>query len=115
MKKFSLTLFIFSISITMAFSQTQTQKEEIEHRHSIGAPLWMISNFFEEPAEYYLLTYGYQLTQARETINNIYYYCQFKYPTLKSPIIKGVHQSTSAFGLSLPECIVRCSVKINRF
>ena len=32
------------------------------YKHSIGASLWMLANFFEDPADYYLFTYGYQPT-----------------------------------------------------
>ena len=72
MKKLSFTILLVAISLTMAFSQkssqtdtisTETKKEEIKYKHSIGASLFMLSNFLPEPADYYLLTYGYQLTQ----------------------------------------------------
>ena len=72
MKKLSITILIVAISLTMAYSQktsqidtisTETKKEEVKYKHSIGASLLMISNFLPEPADYYLLTYGYQLTQ----------------------------------------------------
>jgi len=62
MKKLSLTILILAISVNMAFSQDTTYKDEVEYKHSIGASLWMLSNFFPEPADYYLLTYGYQPT-----------------------------------------------------
>ena len=38
-------------------------EDEIKHRHSIGASLFMLFNFLPEPADYYLFTYGYRLTQ----------------------------------------------------
>lgn len=72
MKKLSFTILLVAISLTMAYSQktsqidtisTETMKEEVKYKHSIGASLFMLSNFFPEPADYYLLTYGYQLTQ----------------------------------------------------
>lgn len=53
---------MFVISITLAFSQNQSHTNEVKYRHSIGASLWMLYNFSEESADYYLLTYGYQLT-----------------------------------------------------
>ena len=62
MKKLILSILVIAISITMAFGQNQSQTNEIKHRHSIGASLFMLYNFFEDPADYYLLTYGYQLT-----------------------------------------------------
>lgn len=43
--------------------KSMNQNPEVEHKHSIGASLFMISNFMSDPADYYLLTYGYQLTQ----------------------------------------------------
>ena len=42
---------------------SKNQKQEVKYKHSIGASLFMVSNFFPEPADYYLLTYGYQHTQ----------------------------------------------------
>ena len=72
MKKQILTLLAISFSVSFAFGQNNTsldslskQKEKtvIKHKHSIGASLWMLANFTEESADYYLLTYGYQLTQ----------------------------------------------------
>ena len=63
MKKLSLIFLIGAMSISMAFSQNQRQAEEPEYRHSIGASLFMIANFLDEPADYYLLTYGYRLTE----------------------------------------------------
>jgi len=72
MKKLSFTILLVAISLTMAYSQktsqtdtisTETKKEEVKYKHSIGASLLMLSNFLPEPADYYLLTYGYQLTQ----------------------------------------------------
>lgn len=57
---------------SLTFSQEQTKidsvknesiKQTIEHRHSIGASLWMTMNLFPESADYGLLTYGYRLTE----------------------------------------------------
>jgi len=56
MKKFSVVLLVCAISITIGFSQNQTEtnakstatkNEEIKYRHSLGASLFMISNFLE--------------------------------------------------------------------
>ncbi len=63
MKIFSITYIVCIMLTTMAFSQNQTQAEEVNYKHSIGASLFMVLNFFPEPADYYLLTYGYQPTQ----------------------------------------------------
>lgn len=35
----------------------------IKYRHSVGVSLLMVSNLLPEPADYYLFTYGYRLTQ----------------------------------------------------
>ena len=43
-------------------SSTKKITQGVTCRHSIGASLLMISNFLEDPADYYLLTYGYHLT-----------------------------------------------------
>ena len=59
-------------ALTFAFGQnnsptdslsSQKEKHIIKYRHSIGASLFMLYNFFPDPADYYLLTYGYQLTE----------------------------------------------------
>lgn len=49
-----------TISATCAFAQENANTASPVYKHSIGASLLMISNFFPEPADYYLLTYGYQ-------------------------------------------------------
>lgn len=46
-----------------ASASTKYKKQEVEFRHSVGASLFMILNFFPDPADYYLLTYGYRLSQ----------------------------------------------------
>ena len=67
MKTISITLLVCAMSMNMVFSQNSTQtdpgsaqtnSEEIKYRHSLGASLFMLSNFMEESADYYLLTYG---------------------------------------------------------
>lgn len=72
MKKISLTLLVGILSLTMTFGQNQTEEknsnektmnEEVKYKHSIGASLFMLYNFFPESADYGLLTYGYQFTQ----------------------------------------------------
>ena len=42
---------------------SQREKHIVKYRHSIGASLFMVMNFFPDPADYYLFNYGYQLTQ----------------------------------------------------
>jgi len=70
--KKTLTTLIIATLITSAFGQNLSKKDSVStkkenqdnlKRHSIGASLFMLSNFFPEPADYYLLTYGYQLTK----------------------------------------------------
>ena len=64
-----ITLIILTVSIPKAFGQKNpdtgslTGKEtrhSVAYKHSLGASLLMISNFFPDAADYYLLTYGYQ-------------------------------------------------------
>jgi len=71
MKKINVTILVIVLFTTLAFSQNNTttdsvtykiEKKDIVHRHSIGASLWMLANFFPDPGDYYLLTYGYHLT-----------------------------------------------------
>ena len=63
MHKLSLMFLISAMSITVAWSQANVQPDELAYRHSLGASLFMITNFMDDPADYYLLTYGYRLTQ----------------------------------------------------
>lgn len=42
---------------------SQNQKQQVMYKHSLGASLFMLYNLSSDPADYYLLTYGYQLTQ----------------------------------------------------
>ncbi len=72
MRKRILTLFAVALSISLAFGHNnstsdslieQKEKPVIKHKHSIGASLFMLYNFSEESADYYLFTYGYQLTE----------------------------------------------------
>jgi hypothetical protein len=65
-------LIIFMLAGTFVFSQndspsdslsSQKEKHIIKYRHSIGSSLFTILNFFPDPADYYLLNYGYRLSQ----------------------------------------------------
>lgn len=67
-----LCFLVLIISLQTAKSQHKSQKDSIliesentrlRNRHSLGASLFMLSNFFPDPADYYLLTYGYQFTE----------------------------------------------------
>ena len=56
--------FVFSQNNSPSDSlSSQKEKHIIKYRHSIGASLFMVSNFFPESADYYLLFYGYRLSQ----------------------------------------------------
>lgn len=72
MKKLILTTIVAVMFTTLAFCQnptntdslsSKTETKELKYRHSIGASLFMLYNFFPESADYVLLTYGYELTQ----------------------------------------------------
>jgi len=67
-----ITLFVLAFSACSIFGQesnnsgsesTAKVNTEVAYKHSIGASLFMVTNFFAEPADYYLLTYGYQSSQ----------------------------------------------------
>ena len=71
MKTAGIILIAFVMFINVAFCQSnsqnnlstsETKKEEVKYKHSLGVSLLMISNFFPDPADYYLFTYGYQPT-----------------------------------------------------
>jgi len=72
MKNVISAIMICAIFTTVAFSQSntetvptsdQSEKQIVQNRHSVGASVFMLSNFFPDPADYYLLNYGYRLTQ----------------------------------------------------
>lgn len=65
------SLIVFMLTGAFVFGQNNTppdsvssQKEQqsMKYRHSIGASLFMVMNFFPDPADYYLITYGYRLS-----------------------------------------------------
>ena len=75
-KIISITL-VIAIFTTMGFSQNltkidsvtnQMEKKDIYRRHSIGSSLFVLLNFFPEPADFYQLSYGYQFTQKDNMI-----------------------------------------------
>jgi len=39
------------------------ENNTIKYKHSLGSSLFMLGNFLEDSPDYYLLTYGYQLTK----------------------------------------------------
>lgn len=59
-----LGLFVFGQNSSFPDSLISPKEVKlVKYSHSIGASLLMVSNFFPESADYYLLTYGYQFTQ----------------------------------------------------
>ncbi len=71
MKNLILTTIAITMFTTMAFSQNLTktdstsmeiETQELKYRHSLGVSLFMILNFFPDPADYYQLNYGYRIT-----------------------------------------------------
>ena len=64
-------LIISMLISTVLFSQNKESKDtlssdsdgQIEYKHSIGSSFFMLGNFLEVSPDYYLLTYGYQLTK----------------------------------------------------
>jgi len=46
-----------------SLSRSKKKNQELQNRHSLGASLFMVLNFFPDPADYYLLTYGYRLNK----------------------------------------------------
>ena len=56
------TVFIIALSIISSFSHVlaQTEKQDSSLRHQIGSSLFMLFNFEEDGADYYILNYGYQ-------------------------------------------------------
>jgi hypothetical protein len=71
MKNLILTTIAITMFTTMAFSQnltktdstsTEIETQELKYRHSLGVSLFMILNFFPDPADYYQLNYGYRIT-----------------------------------------------------
>ena len=63
MKMITITILLFLLTMLAAKGKQKDNNEELQHRHSIGASLFMLFNFSDESADYYLLTYGYQLTK----------------------------------------------------
>jgi len=74
MKNLSLKLLVCIAFTSLVFSQglaqkkastteIKTEEQEVIYKHSLGASAFMITNLLPDPADYYLLTYGYRLTQ----------------------------------------------------
>lgn len=57
------TLLTAILTLTFVLTFGQNENKPVEYKHSIGASFLMLSNFFPDPADYYLFTYGYQITR----------------------------------------------------
>lgn len=55
----------FMLVTTFSFGQNSspTDKNTIGYKHSLGSSFFMLGNLLEDSPDYYLLTYGYQLTK----------------------------------------------------
>jgi hypothetical protein len=64
-KYFKTSLLIIVLCIASTFSRVlaQTEKQESAWRHHIGSSLFMGFNLLPDPADYYLLSYGYYFSQ----------------------------------------------------
>ena len=65
MKQVSMVILISALCATMTFGQENNQKIEIGEtvlRHQVGSSIFVVSNLFPDPADYYILTYGYHMT-----------------------------------------------------
>ena len=65
-------LFVLVLTATYVLGQDNSlsdslrpnkEKDIVIHKHSVGVSLLMLSNLFPDPADYYLLTYGFQFTK----------------------------------------------------
>lgn len=55
--------FVFGQNESPNFSKSNKSEGLSKYRHSLGSSVFMLGNFLEDSPEYYLLTYGYQLTK----------------------------------------------------
>jgi len=71
MKNIRVALVLCALFPAMAFGQEKTQTETLSghveeqeafRRHYVGSSLFVLFNFLPDPADFYQLTYGYQLT-----------------------------------------------------
>jgi len=58
-------LVIFMLVATFSIGQDKSpiENNNVRYKHSLGSSLFMLGNFLEDSRDYYLLTYGYQLTK----------------------------------------------------
>lgn len=53
-------------NLTKNIESTIEKRNSVKYKHSLGSSLFMLYNFFPEPADYILLTYGYQLNEKNK-------------------------------------------------
>ena len=61
--KTSLLIIVFCATSTFSLVFAQTELQEPSRRHHIGSSLFMGFNLLPDPADYYLLSYGYYFSQ----------------------------------------------------
>jgi len=59
------TLVVLMLFANASFGQNNSTEESntLKYRHSLGSSVFMLGNFLEDSPDYYLLTYGYRLTE----------------------------------------------------
>lgn len=70
MKTRLLVILIFALTIAKSQETTdhETNKAISYYKHSIGMSAFMVTNLMPDPADYYLLTYGYQFSEKDRVI-----------------------------------------------
>ena len=64
-------LILLMLTVSLVFGQNKSSKKsilpytesQIKHRHTLGTSFFVLGNFLEDSPDYFLLTYGYQLTK----------------------------------------------------
>ncbi len=55
--------FVYAQNKSSIDANTNSSENEIKYKHSIGASFFMLGNLAPDPADYYLITYGYRFIQ----------------------------------------------------
>ncbi len=55
--------FVFGQNNSSTESLPSKEGSQIKHKHSLGSSFFMLGNLLSDPPDYYLLTYGYRLSQ----------------------------------------------------
>ncbi len=55
--------FLFSQNKPLKDALSSHTESEIKYKHSLESSFFILGNFLEDSPDYYLLTYGYQLTK----------------------------------------------------